>query len=211
MWTWLKRTFGKQATDEIDSIRPVIEAILAAQIDTDDQRASIDESLVDALERLEAEIVRIKEAAAGYPGNSGLPEDDWIAGVACADSACALYEHLIAVEWIERAENASALWAQAVLAVCSHHHHMVGPAMIANAGCHERLGNPARAIAMYRAVLGDFGMLLNGTNLGDTLDDDTRTAIESLDTALERLIALEPGQDRGRRDALWATTRALLD
>jgi hypothetical protein len=67
---------------------------------------------------------------------------------------------------------------------------MVGPAMLANADCHDRLGNIERSSRMYAGVITDFAFLLDGwMNRTEAPIGDDRLALESLQTATERLIA----------------------
>ncbi len=213
VWRWIRSIFSRGGSDQFDAIKPDVEKLLATPVDSDADRDAVDEQVVAVLERLNDEINRIRRAAKGYPKRGGMAATDWMEGVGFADLSCALYEHFERSGWLQRAENASALWAKAVLAVCSHYHHMVGPAMLANADCQERLGNVDRATHMYRAVVGDFEFLLDDYTEGETveLDEDSRTAIESLDTAVSRLLELEPtAPDRSKLERLRARTSALL-
>ncbi len=85
--------------------------------------------------------------------------------------------------------------------------------MLANSDCQERLGNVDRATHMYRAVVGDFEFLLDDYTEGETveLDEDSRTAIESLDTAVSRLLELEPAApDTSKLERLRARTGTAL-
>lgn len=219
MWPWLKSLFTKTDNSLLaqmarspayQQLRDDVQTILECPLDSSAEREAIDGRIMTVLETLGAEIGRIREQGKDAPGISGLSGDDWVAGIGCADQACALYEHFDGAGWTERAENASALWAQAVLAVCPHYHHMVGPAMIANARCHEALGNAVRADSMYRAVLGDFEQLVDEFEAFDALGNEDRAAIESLDTAIERLLALGALTDRSNLEALRTRTQSLL-
>ena len=134
-----------------------------------------------------------------------------MSGTGYANLCRRLTLHFRKSDWLAREENASALWARATLAVCSHYHHMVGPAMLANADCQERLGNTDKAAQMYRAVVADFEFLLGDDAAEDPVDEDERTAIESLRTALRRLLDIGTDlEDRERLEQLRATAEAVL-
>lgn len=174
-------------------------------------RESEDEAVIAVLERLDKEIESIRTQANSYPDGS-IPALVWLSGTGYADLCRRLTLHFREADWLAREENASALWARATLAVCSHYHHMVGPAMLANAGCQERLGNAERAAKMYRAVVADFEFLLEGDFTEITIDGDRRIAIESLRNAVVRL--LDIGMDRAhedRLDEIRATAETILN
>lgn len=145
--------------------------------------------VLNVLERLNAEIERVRVQAGGYPATT-IAGDVWFDGVGYANLASALTQHFNKAGWLKHEHNASLLWAKATLAVCSHYHHLVGPAMIANADCQERLGNAGRA-QMYAGVAQDFLVVLDGCDEdADSPTDDNRIAIESLRTAVVRLLAM---------------------
>ncbi|MEZ6058028.1 MAG: hypothetical protein R3C01_15115 [Planctomycetaceae bacterium] len=150
--------------------------------------------VLNTLRHLDAEVENVRQQANGYPANS-ISALVWVNGAGYGNLACALTHHFRNAGWLKREENASALWAKATLSVCSHYHHMVGPAMLANADCHDRLGNTERATLMYEGVVKDFAFIAdNWLNDSDPPHDVDRLALESLQTAMERLLS------RGARD-----------
>jgi hypothetical protein len=137
---------------DFDTIKSEVEHILELDFNSESARESHGELVLNALRHLDAEIESVRQQAKGYPANpvSALV---WMNGAGYGNLACALTHHFRIAGWLKREENANALWAKATLAVCSHYHHMVGPAMLANADCHNRLGNTDRAMQMYGGVV----------------------------------------------------------
>lgn len=174
---------------DFDSIKSEIDRILELDFATDDAREEHNNYVYDVLLRLDAELNRICQQAGGYPANA-IRGDVWLDGWGYANHACALTHHFRKAGWLAREENASALWAKATLAVCSHYRHMVGPSMLANADCHRRLGNFDRATEMYTMVVKDFAYLAR--KWMETTDgpvDTDRVEVESLQTAIQRLLS----------------------
>ena len=186
MWKWLGgKTRKATVPSDVDRARAAVGAFLEGR----------GEAAV-ALERLQESVVRVWREADGYPARP-IRADVWIDGAACATMGHALTRRLRADGALEDETAASALWAQATLAVCSHYRHLVGPAMVAHADCHERRGDPERAADLYRAVVRDFADLADGgegggagDEDGGAGDEDGRTAREALATAVDRLRAL---------------------
>ncbi len=192
MWNTLKSIVRRLSDKEdsnptYDEVKGLVENLLAQDYSSRTERSAQDAQIIDALQRLDKEIEAIREQA---NGDGTLSTQVWLNGVGYANLCRKLTLHLRGADWLLREENASALWAKATLAVSSHYHHLVGPAMLANADCQERLGNAARAAQMYRAVVGDFEFLVDEDRPDGPLDEDERTAIESLRTAADRLLAL---------------------
>ena len=175
-----------------DEIQAKVEKLMHLPIESQADRERNDQVVVDTLRTLGAEIDSIQEQANGYP-NSAIDAVVWLDGFRYAGLCKELTAHFAHANWLVRQENASALWKKATLAVCSHYHHMVGPAMLANADCHERLGNTEHAVQLYRAVISDFSFLLEDDFSDRQIDDDERVAIESLKTAAHRLVEMEAG------------------
>jgi len=184
-----------------DAVRTEVERILRLDLTAAQSRTAHTDAVTTLLNELDCEIAGVIVAANGYPG-SVISAAVWMDGAAYANVACALTRHFHAAGWLEPEEAASALWARATLAVCAHYRHMVGPAMLANADCHERLGDTRRAAEMYDAVVKDFECLVNEWDglSGSPIEDD-RVALESLRTALQRSLALVP---RSRNRKSWS-------
>lgn len=205
MWNALKSIFRRPPVMEesdpaYDEVKRLVENLLAQDYSSRSERTVQDAQVIDALKRLDKEIEAIRAAAHASPGGT-VPTQVWLNGVGYANLCRKLTLHLREADWLLREENASALWAKATLAVSSHCHHLVGPAMLANADCQERLGNAARAAQMYRAVVGDFEFLLDDDRPDGPRDEEERTAIESLRTAADRLLALGAAGNQQERMA----------
>ncbi len=194
MWKQIRSFFGGAAPDDkpkvdFDTIKSEVECILTLDLASDAARETNGEVVLKVLRHLDAEIENIRQQANGYPANP-ISALVWMNGAGYGNLACALTHHFRNAGWLKREENASALWAKATLAVCSHYHHMVGPAMLANADCHDRLGNAERATQMYGGVVKDFALIAdNWLNETEAPNDDDRHALESLQTATERLVS----------------------
>ena len=195
----------------LDEARALVDELLMQDFSDRSERKSKDENVIAVRRRLDKEIESIKEQASGYYPNGTISALVWFSGAGYANLCRQLTLHFRKADWLAREENASALWAKATLAVCSHYHHMVGPAMLANADCQERLGNTDKAAMMYRAVVADFEFLLDNDLAENPVDEDERTAIESLRTALRRLLAIgTDSEDRAKLGQLLASSEAVL-
>ena len=216
MWNAFKslltRFRNRDESDPVfDEVRALVEELLAQDFGDPSERKTKDEQVIAVLKRLDKEIESIKEQASGYYPDGTISAQVWLRGAGYANLCRELTLHFRKAGWLAREENTSALWARATLAVCAHYHHMVGPAMLANADCQERLGNAERAAQMYRAIVGDFEFLLDEDHADDPLDEDERTAIESLRTALRRLLEIGTGlKDKERLEQLLASAEAVL-
>jgi hypothetical protein len=115
---------------------------------------------------------------------------NWIEGAGYSELAQALTIHFRNADWLKAENRASALWAKATLAVCSHYHHLVGPPMIAHADCQERLGHAEQAAQLHVCVVKDFAFIANNwTKERGSPDDDDKIALKSLKTAIEHLLS----------------------
>jgi hypothetical protein len=179
----------QSAMAAFDATKLDVESIIKLDLSTDAARAEHGELVLRTLKRLDAEIHTVQQRANGYPSNP-ISADVWLSGAGYGNLASELTRHFKNAGWLQREEIASSLWAKATLAVCSHYHHMVGPAMLASADCQDRLGNTERSWPMYAAVVRDFAFLLDDwdNEIEGPMEDD-RLAIESLLTATERLLA----------------------
>ncbi len=199
MLKWLRSWFAKgpgnhPASTDFDAIKSEVERVLELDLSSDESREEHGGFVLNVLRRLDVEIENIRRQANGYPANP-ISALVWVNGAGYGNLARALTGHFQNAGWLKREENASALWAKVTLAVCSHYHHMVGPAMLANADCHDRLGNADRAGDMYGGVVKDFAFIADDwANEPDPPHDEDRLALESLQTAIERLLT------RGVRD-----------
>lgn len=193
MLKWIQSLLGKEpgssaAQKDFDVIKSEVDQILGLDLLSDSSREEHGEAVLNVLRRLDKEIESVRKQANGYPENpvSALV---WMNGAGYGNLACALTGHFKKAGWLKLEENASALWAKATLAVCSHYPHMVGPAMLANADCHDRLGSADRATAMYGGIVKDFAFIAyDWVNETDSPHEEDRIALESLQTAVERLL-----------------------
>jgi hypothetical protein len=194
MWTHIRSLFGggeaaRMPASDFDAIKADVERVLQLDLTSRAARETHREIVVGTLKRLDAAVEDVRRQADGYPENP-ISGAVWVNGVGCANMARALTQHFKDAGWLEREENASLLWAKATLAVCSHCHDLVGPAMLANADCHDRLGKSQRATEMYRGVVKDFAFLVESYRTDDEPPTDGhRVALESLRTAIERLLS----------------------
>ncbi|MFO0879031.1 MAG: hypothetical protein U0840_16940 [Gemmataceae bacterium] len=193
MWKWIRSLFGgavaSKAPIDFETLKAEVESVLRLDLASDAAREANGDLVLNVLRRLDSEVESVSQQANGYPANP-ISALVWMNGAGYGNLACALTHQFRAAGWLKREENASALWAKATLAVCSHYHHMVGPAMIANADCHDRLGNAARATQMYGGVVKDFAFIVdNWFNESESPSDEDRLALESLQTATERLLS----------------------
>jgi hypothetical protein len=201
MWNRLRNFFSiksqsdKSQSDnipmsEFDSLKAQVTEILNLDLSSEPSRKQYSEQVFSTLQQLNTEIEKIRQLANGYPANP-ISASIWFSGAGYSNLAHALTEHFRAAGWLKREETASALWAKATLAVNSHYHHLVGPAMLANADCQERLGNVERAANIYVSVVKDFIFLIDDW-MSETVApiDEERIALSSLDTAVSRLLFL---------------------
>jgi hypothetical protein len=194
MWKSIRLFIGGTAARskppiDFETVKSEVEAVLRLDLASEAAREANGEFVLNVLRHLDAEIERVSQQANGYPDNP-ISALVWVNGAGYGNLACALTHHFRTAGWLKREEKASALWAKATLAVCSHYHHMVGPAMLANADCHDRLGNAARATQMYGSVVKDFVFLADEWwNESEPPTADDRLALESLQTATERLLS----------------------
>lgn len=197
LWAAIKSLFGSQRAAErpvldFDTIRGDVERVMRLDVSTPETQAANERAIIGVLKTLDVNIKNLRILADSYPANA-IPATVWIDGAGCAMLASALTEHFKTAGWLVREENASELWVKATLAVTSHYRNLVGPAMLANADCHERLGNSQRALLLYGAVIKDFVSLVDDRETeSDALNDEDRIAMQCLSIALERSLALAP-------------------
>jgi hypothetical protein len=177
---------------KFDTIKASVEEILALDLSTEETFNAHTDQVAGVLQQLATAIEDISGRANNYPQGS-IMGDVWMDGFGYANLARALTFHFQAqgVEACLHYEgHASNLWLRATLAVCSHYHHLVGPAMITHASYHERTDNNPHALLMYTAVVKDFVCLIETwEDTSDIPDDDDTVALESLKIAVEKLLA----------------------
>jgi len=146
--------------------------------------------LNQCLNLMEREVKRVRSQSNGYPRNS-IAGDVWFDGVALANMAELLANYLSDKDYLNEQSKATNLWTGAVLSVCSHYHHRVGPAMIANASISEKTGHIEYSKTAYSAVLQDFECILEYTEEDENKPEgDDLVALNSLQMACDRLINL---------------------
>lgn len=177
-----------------------LESMLATDYCDPAIREARQDSVYMTLAAVDVYLNDIKDRANGYP-RAPIDGAVWFAGRRMIDLTERLTLHFHAAGWLRKEFLASWLWGKATLAVCAHYHHMVGPAMLACADCHERLGEPAEAIDRYEAVIDDFLWLLDEWEPETTAPAaEDRVAIECLGRAVERVLVLDP--TRANADAM---------
>lgn len=121
-------------------------------------------------------------------GNPERNADDFFAGKGIALQSETLYEKLMQVDsCLQERKKAADCWAQAVLAVAAHYHHLVGPAMLAAANARYALGEKADAVGFCECVIEDFVFLLNEwepESVGPGEENTDRLALKDLKEAL---------------------------
>lgn len=138
---------------------------------------------------------KIRETSNRYP-EKPISAAVWMEGAALASSAQMLTDYLHETTYLEYEAQAAQIWANVTLSVCGHYHHLVGPAMLANAKIAERMDNIDFAMQAYKAVLNDFTSLLEDCEIyGYTPDGDTATAINCLKEAVDNLVRLYDGSE----------------
>lgn len=187
MWKWIHRGLHRPRREE--SVMLGVEQLtsLLTQLEAESPR------LVDELFREKAEGLlsaihrkcRQVEADAGDYPRSGIRGDVWIDGASLAPVAEHLADLLRARGEADLERWAHILRCRAVLAVQSHYHHVVGPAMLARADCEERLGNHEEAVGLYDAIVADFAFLVDHIH-GEAPSDEDQLSLESLCQAILR-------------------------
>ncbi|EDN68117.1 hypothetical protein BGP_1545 [Beggiatoa sp. PS] len=177
---------------EVERVKKLVEQIIQM---SQTEITKNEQLLINCLEQLEQEVITVQKQANGYP-NSTITGGVWFGGAALASYGEALADYLSDKNLIEHEARATNLWAAAILSVCSHYHHLVGPAVVANAKIREKLGDLKSALQAYNAIVLDFECILEGCEEDDTKPfEEDLISIESLDYAVNRLIELEKVTD----------------
>jgi hypothetical protein len=176
--------------------------------------ASVSESrdvAILALKSVQRECQRVQEKSNDYPSNP-ITADVWLDGAVLGPMAESLATLLNRSRLYDLEEKAQTLRCMAVLAVQSHYHHIVGPAMIARAECNERLGNGQLAGQIYQAVVADFGWIADEWAAAQEAPaGEDRVSLECLLRALEgvRRFRLE-GMDTQATESLHQRCSGVL-
>ncbi len=189
MLGFLKDFFGVSAQSEKTAVKQLIAdagSLLVEDFRSEQARQANDARVDEVMERLQTEVLRLREEGQAY----AIAATAWAEGMACANLAMQLSQHFRAQGWLAREVQASGLWVTATLAVASHYHHLVGPAMLAYCQSLEDSGQRSAALDRYEAVFQDFVPLLDHFLEHPTvLDEDDRVSIGCLQTAVARLMA----------------------
>lgn len=184
----IKSLLGKVKISRVEDVKSRLEKILEMN---EAELFVTREGLNECLEIMEEEIERVSSQANGYP-NSTIAGDVWFDGATLASYGETLAGFLSEKDFVKEQAKATNLWTAAVLSVCSHYHHMVGPAMIANAEISECTGNLEYTKIAYSAVLQDFECILEYAEEEQYRPaDDDLIALRSLETAATKLIELK--------------------
>ena len=148
--------------------------------------------LDDCLILLENEVLRIQKLSK----KSARRGDVYFDGAALSEICKVLAAYLADKNLIAQEAKATNLWTGAVLSVNAHYHHLVGPAMIANANVSERTNKLEYAKKAYDAVIQDFSGILDYIQDDEYRPcDEELISIESLNAAVCRLIEIEPSMN----------------
>jgi len=173
-------------TIPVQEIRTHVEYILTSDV------SDIGNRLGECLRLMDTEIARVKKQASGYPGNGSINAIVWFDGFTLANYCKNLADFLSTKDFLNEQLQATGLWVKATLSVCSHYHHMVGPAMIAYAEVNEHAGNKEVAKAYCAAVFKDFKCILKSAEeKGAKPVGDDLIALQSLKSAATMLVNLE--------------------
>lgn len=183
----VKSLLRKAKTSKVEDLKFRLEKILDM---SEAELVKSREELDACLDIMESEVKRIHSQANGYP-NSTIAGDVWFDGAALASYGESLAGFLSDKNFLNEQAKATNLWTGAVLSVCSHYHHMVGPAMIANADINERIGNIEYTKTAYSGVLQDFECILEYAEEEEYRPEgDDLVALKSLEVAACKLIEL---------------------
>ena len=183
----VKSLLRKAKTSKVEDLKFRLEKILDM---SEAELVKSREELDACLDIMDREVKRVHSQANGYP-NSIIAGDVWFDGTALASYGESLAGFLSDKNFLNEQAKATNLWTGAVLSVCSHYHHMVGPAMIANAEINERIGNLEYAKTAYSGVLQDFECILEyAGEEGYRPEREDLVALKSLEIAACKLIEL---------------------
>lgn len=175
---------------DLDSVHDAIEKV--ATLPAEASEREMRESATQALMVLYRACAEVKEKANGYPANP-ISADVWFNGALLGPMAEKLAALLQQQGLFDLEEQAHSLRCMAVLAVQSHYHHIVGPAMIARGECNERMGNIKLAAQIYQAVIGDFEWFVEKwESETEAPTEEDYTSLECLDHAVAHLLELQP-------------------
>jgi hypothetical protein len=189
----IKNFFSVARQEDLDSSKVAeLEEIVDAILNMDSATLQQNINLLDScLKLMEFEVLRVDEQAASYP-DCPIKAGVWMDGATLADCGEALAGYLSDKDLLAQQAKATDLWTCATLSVCSHYHHLVGPAMIANAAINERTGNIEYSKTAYSSILQDFECILELVEAsGEHPVDENAIALESLKAAATRLVELD--------------------
>jgi hypothetical protein len=174
----------------LDAARSAIDGF--ARLPAKTPEPELRESAMQALKALQCECLRVRENAKDYPANP-IIADVWLEGAVLGVMAEGLAALLNQRGLTDLEEKAHTLRCMAVLAVQSHYHHIVGPAMLARAECNERLGNAQLAGQICQAVVADLTQIVDEwAGTGEAPTDVDRISLECLLRAVEGVLRLRP-------------------
>ena len=135
----------------------------------------------------------------------------FIEGASLGNCGAMVTQHIDGMGLLEYQERSAKVWVQAILHSCAHYHHLVGPAMIANAKIEEKLGNIDRVLLLCSAVFQDFQAPLERCESEDYAledNDDEMESIKSLEYAVLKLLEHDPSNKyyteiKKRINLLW--------
>ena len=209
MWGWVHRLLGggwHRPGLSIERLSQLVRQLDGEQASLED--AAFRRNGQEILAALHNKCTQVARDAGGYPDNP-IRGDVWIDGASLAPVAERLAQLLRARGATDLERQAHVIRCRAVLAVQSHYHDVVGPAMLSRADCEERLGETAAALACYDAVVDDFSFIVEECEAGcDGPGRADRASLECLGEAILRRRALS---DQPVLEALGRRVAALLE
>jgi len=137
------------------------------------------------LQWLERQRVTLKRLAAGYP-DTAINAAVLLEGVGLANQAEGAAKLFAEARLVELEESARGICVNMTCAVQGHHHHVVGPRMLAFLACLVRQDRMEQSLAVTDAIVTDFGWI--GREWADREDgpgDEDRISLMVLRQALE--------------------------
>ena len=180
------------------------------KLSEEDLNANLDQ-LEDCIATLENNLEKLikpkKRRWFGLRQDTGV---NWFEGAGIGNCGAVVTNYLDDKNLIEYQERSAKVWAQAILKVCGHYHHMVGPAMVANAKISEKQGNIDRVKEICKAIVQDFETPLvqcEKHEFKPDREDEDFESIKSLEYALDKLIKY--GEGTKKLDALEDRVRKI--
>ncbi|MEO0586415.1 MAG: hypothetical protein AAF078_02135 [Planctomycetota bacterium] len=180
---------GVDQLAEFAEVSAAVDRVLELDISSASARTEHAARIETTLDELAREVKLVRRLANGYPETEPINGAVWMNGAGYGVLGASLTEHFRHADWLAIELRASKIWVNAVLAVNSHYHHLVGPAMIACADAQGRSGHADARAEMFRAVVLDFAFLVDDLEPDIELEETEVVSLQSLRTAAAGLLA----------------------